>query len=85
MHTALRLNVENVDRFATDMRPSSRKFRAGRQRISTEDGDHFRSLAVVGHHTMELAIELPNMALGRSGQSNRIRDQRVEHRLKLGR
>jgi hypothetical protein len=85
MHAGLRSNVENMDRLATEKRPSSREFRRRRQRVGTESGNHFRSFAVVGHHAMELTIVLPDVPPGRSGKSNSVRDQRVEHRLKLSR
>src|SRR5215831_1674544 len=85
MYAGLCSNVEYVDWFTTEKRPRSRKFRTCRQRIGKESGNHFRSLAIVGHDTVKVTIILPDVPPSRSGKSNGVRDQRIKHRLKLGR
>src|SRR5215467_11846253 len=85
MYAGLCSNVEYVDWFTTEKRPRSRKFRTCRQRIGKESGNHFRSLAIVGHDTVKLTIILPDVPPSRSGKSNGVRDQRIKHWLKVGR
>ena len=84
MHAGLRLNVENMDGCSTDMRASSRELGTGRQRVGPKSSDHFRGLAVMGHYTMKLSVELPHMASSRSRQSDSIRQQSIQDRLEIG-
>src|SRR5215471_15779439 len=85
MYAGLCSNVEYVDWFTTAKRPRSREFRTCRQRVGKESGNHFRSLAIVGHDTVKLTIILPDVPPSRSGKSNGVRDQRIKHWLKVGR
>ena len=83
MHSGLRLNVEDMNRFAPKKRPSGRNVRTRWKGIGAKSGDHVQRLAGVGHHLIEPTIELPDMPSGRSGESNCVGDEGIEHRLQL--